>query len=82
MKRAILLSIMIPLMFGFLLWGGGSTWGGGSVAIKSSTKVIAPSFLNFGGSAGFAFRGTPFVTMPQPIRANAAGSFRWNFFDP
>lgn len=82
MKKAILVAVMIPLMFGFLLWGGGSTWGGGSASIKSSTKVITPSFLNFGGSAGFNFNARPFIINPQPIHANAAGAFRWNFFDP
>ena len=82
MKRVLLLAIMIPLMFGFLLWGSGSSGSGSFVGVRSATKVVAPSFLNFGGSAAFTFTGAPFRPAFQPIRVNAVSSFRWNFFDP
>ena len=83
-RKAVIFGILIPLMFGFLLWGGGSG-SNGFVAIKSSNKVFAPSFLSntFSGSASFNFQPV-FRPTFQPVFGNIGGSgaFRFNFFDP
>lgn len=77
------LAIMLPLVFGFLLFGSGGN-SGGFVDIMSSNKVIAPSFLNFGFTGSLAFQGFNFQPTFQPISepVNFNSAFRWNFFDP
>ncbi len=81
-NKIIVFGVLLPLMFGFIFWGGGGTGSGLSSGIISSNKVIAPSF-GAGISGSLRFSTAPaFRPAFQAIRLNSFGSFRWNFFDP
>ena len=83
-NKAIILAILIPLMFGFLFWGGGYSGSGAYLGLRSSNKVYSPYFLSSSGIFGsVSFYSRP-VYRPsyQPLNFNVFSSFRWNFFDP
>jgi len=81
--KGMMMSVTLAIMFGFILFGGGSSFGGFSSGIVASNKFFAPSIFPMGGaSASFGFFAAPRPVFANPVNFNAAGAFRWNFFDP
>ncbi len=83
MKNEIIAAMLIPLMFGFILFGSGNSFGGGFLGIQSSNRVIAPSFLGGSFAGSLQFSSQPlFRPSFRPAQISSFGSFRFNFFDP
>jgi hypothetical protein len=79
----IIATLLIPLMFGFVLFGSGSSGSGFSGNFVSSNKVFAPAMVDFGATTFLSFRSfQTFRPSFEPVHLNAAAAFRWNFFDP
>lgn len=81
--KKIAAAMLVPLIFGFILFGSHPFGGGASLGIQSSNKVIAPSFLGSGFAGTVQFSSQPlFRPSFRPAQVSSFGSFRLNFFDP
>jgi hypothetical protein len=85
----ILIALLVPVTFGFLATGSGSSFGYSSIGIRSSNKVYSP--LGFAGNF-FGGLGISGVSLSRPLfsptysspisHVSIMSGFRWNFFDP